>query len=259
MSGFLFSNIIFGPVNSRRLGLSLGVNLLPVNSKLCNFNCIYCECGLTHKGIEEQKNIPSRNTVRNNLESSLIRLRETGKLPDSITFAGNGEPTLHPDFASIIDDTMELRSSISPNTEISVLTNATTAGNNIIINALKKVDKNIMKLDAGTQVMFETINRCKSGVTLSDIVKNMTVFDGKLIVQSLFVRGNFRGAYIDNTITAEINEWLKHLARIRPENVMIYPIARETPLEGLEKISKEELNTISSKVHEIGLNAEVYY
>lgn len=258
MSGFLFNDIIFGPVNSRRLGVSLGINLLPVSGKLCNYNCIYCECGLTHDISKISSKIPSREKIKRALEFSFINMKQKGEKPDSITFAGNGEPTLHPEFAEIIDDVINFRNMFLPDTKISVLTNATTAANPLIFSALMKADSNIMKLDAGTEEMYQKINRCRTGIKLSDIVENLLRFNGNLIVQTLFIKGDFKGQYIDNTTLSEINPWLGYLQKITPKSVMIYPIARATPLKGLEKVKFDELKKIADKVKAIGLKAEVY-
>jgi len=257
--GFLFNNIIFGPVNSRRFGISLGINLLPRNNKLCNYNCIYCECGLTPEdSIIAEKRLPDKDEVKRDLEVSLIGMLNNNLPIDSITFAGNGEPTLHPQFLDIVDEVIELRNKYYPSTKVSVLTNATTAGNPNIMSALMKVDQNVMKLDVGTEEMYTLINRCRWDIKLSDIVSYLIRFNGKLIVQSLFLRGEVNGKIIDNTLSSEIEKWLIHLDKIRPAKVMIYSIARATPLAGIRQVPLQELQLIAEKVDNIGIKAEVY-
>jgi len=259
MSGFLFNDVIFGPVNSRRLGSSLGINLLPVTGKLCNFNCIYCECGLTSNNISQLiDKVPLRERVKNALETSLLKIKNEGTKLDSITFAGNGEPTLHPEFANIMDDVLFLRNTILPETKISILTNSTTSGKPDIFNALLKADQNIMKLDAGTEKMFRAINRCKIDITLEDIVKNLVNFKGNLIVQSLFLRVKINGRIIDNTDSSEIEAWLNNIIKIKPKMLMLYPIARGTPINGIEKINFDELNKIAIKANNLCIKTRVY-
>lgn len=256
MPGFLFGDLIFGPVFSRRLGISLGINLLPTDSKYCNFNCIYCECGWTENGTKLV--LPKREILKKQLEEKLRELHGTENQPQSITFAGNGEPTTHPDFAGIIDDTIELRDKFAPGSIISVLSNGSMLHKKSVADALKKVDKNILKLDAGTESTFQAINQPLGGLTLEKTVKKMLGFEGKLIIQTLFVRGKYNGKIIDNTTENELAEWLKIIEKIKPQSVMIYPIDRETPAAGLEKISKKELQAIAKKVEALGIVAEVF-
>lgn len=259
MAGFLFDELIFGPVYSRRLGVSLGINLLPVNNKYCNFNCVYCECGWTdlQKGVKIV--LPKRDNFKTQLENKLKELHGTVNEPDSITFAGNGEPTIHPDFAKIINDTIEARNNFAPKAAISILSNASMLHKPSVVEALKKVDKNILKLDTGIESTFQTINQASGKLTLDKIIKNIKLFDGKVIIQTLFVRGEYNGKVIDNTTDAEIDAWLKVVVDINPEYVMIYPIERGTAAKDLEKISEDELNVISDKVEALGINTKVYF
>jgi wyosine [tRNA(Phe)-imidazoG37] synthetase (radical SAM superfamily) len=256
---FLFDKVIFGPVHSRRLGVSLGINLLPTGYKYCSFNCIYCECGWTKIDIIDKIIFPPAIVVKQFLEKKLREMLENNELPDAISFAGNGEPTLHPDFPEIIDFTIELRNKYSPESKIAVLSNATMLHIPAVVETLEKVDQNILKLDAGTEETYKQINNSLVSITLEEIVNNLKQFKKNLIIQSLFVRGDYKGKRIDNTSEKEINLWLKHLKELKPELVMIYPIARATPAKGLEKISLKKLEAIAEKVREIGLNAEVYY
>ncbi len=259
MAGFLFDELIFGPVYSRRLGVSLGINLLPVNNKYCNFNCVYCECGWTdlQKGVKIV--LPKRDNFKSQLENKLKELHGTVNEPDSITFAGNGEPTIHPDFAKIINDTIEARDKYAPKAAISILSNASMLHKLSVVEALKKVDKNILKLDTGIESTFQTINQASGKLTLDKVIKNIKLFDGKVIIQTLFVRGEYNGKVIDNTSDTEIDAWLKVVVDINPEYVMIYPIERGTAAKGLEKISEDELKVISDKVEAMGINTKVYF
>jgi wyosine [tRNA(Phe)-imidazoG37] synthetase (radical SAM superfamily) len=258
MSGFLFDELIFGPVFSRRLGVSLGINLLPIDNKYCNFNCIYCECGWTNKDKGVKIVLPKRDNFKSKLENKLKELQGTVNEPDAITFAGNGEPTIHPRFAEIIDDTIEARNRFAPRAAISILSNASMLHKPKVTEALKKVDKNILKLDTAIESTFHNINQALGGITLSKIIDGLLSFDGKLIIQTLFFRGEYNGQFIDNTTTKEIEAWLTVLEKINPEYVMIYPIDRGTPAKNLEKISENELNTIAKRVEARGILAKVY-
>lgn len=258
MSGFLFDELIFGPVHSRRLGVSLGINLLPTDNKYCNFNCIYCECGWTKSSKGLKIVLPKRDNYKERLEEKLKNLQGTVNEPDAITFAGNGEPTIHPKFAEIIDDTIEARDKYAPNAAISILSNASMLHKNSVTEALKKVDNNILKLDSAIEDSFIKINQSASGITLKKIMEGLLAFDGKLIIQTLFFRGEYNGNYIDNTTDEEIEAWIKALKMIKPEYVMLYPIDRGTPAKGLEKISEEELETIAQKAEAEGIATKVY-
>ncbi len=258
MATFLFDELIFGPVKSRRLGVSLGINLLPVDNKYCTFNCVYCECGWTE--LKDKKIIlPKRSEFKQKLETKLKELQGTENEPDAITFAGNGEPTIHPDFDAIIDDTIAARDAFAPKAKISVLSNASQLHKKRVKEALKKVDKNIQKLDAGTNEMFQRINQPLGDLSLSQIVDKLLSFQGKLIIQTLFIRGNYNGKPIDNTTEEEISSWLEIIKKVNPEYVMIYPIDRDTPAKNLIKIQKEELDKIAERVNEAGIKTEVYY
>ena len=256
---FLFHDIVFGPVKSRRLGVSLGVNLLPAEAKYCTFNCIYCECGWTHEKIQGENKLPTRELVRDRLEEKLKSMNELGMRPDAITFAGNGEPTIHPQFPEIFEDAIQLKDQYFPEANVSVLSNASTLDKPAVFQALKKSGNNILKLDAGTENMFRLINGPRSGITLHSIVEKLKEFKGELIIQTLFLRGNLDGKKIDNTAEPEISRWLEHIRDIAPKYVMIYPIDRETPLESLEKISFAELGKIADRVEKLGIKAQVYY
>ena len=258
MATFLFDKIIFGPVKSRRLGVSLGINLLPVKRKICNFNCIYCECGWT-KNIEEPVNkLPGREEVYLALDMKLSEMKEKGQIPDVITYAGNGEPTLHPAFPGIIDDSIILRNKYFPNTRIAVLSNATTITKPKIKEALLKVDQNILKLDSALDSTIQIHNQPRVNIKASELIENLAGFNGKVIIQTLFLRGTHNGKVVDNTTPAEIGAWLKAIERINPSEVMIYTISRDTP-EGaaLIKVSLIELKGIATLVNSIGIRTTV--
>jgi wyosine [tRNA(Phe)-imidazoG37] synthetase (radical SAM superfamily) len=258
MATFLFDEIIFGPVRSRRLGVSLGINLLPTKRKICNFNCIYCECGWTQDIEKAVSHLPGREEVYNALDSKLSELIKKNIIPDVITYAGNGEPTLHPDFPGIIDDSIILRDKYFKKTRIAVLSNATTISNPLIKNALLKVDQNILKLDSAFDSTIKIHNQPRVNVNVEELINNLIGFDGKLIIQTLFLRGIHNGKVVDNTTRVEIREWLKALERIKPSEVMIYTISRDTP-EGarLKKVPLNELKEIAALVESIGIRTQV--
>jgi wyosine [tRNA(Phe)-imidazoG37] synthetase (radical SAM superfamily) len=258
MSGILFDEIIFGPVKSRRFGVSLGINLLPLDSKLCSFDCIYCECGLT--GHEKNHRIALYKTdqILSSLESRFKALIGSHLEPDSVTFAGNGEPTMHPDFGIIMNGVISLRNEYFPRAKITVLSNATMLNRDHVKEALLKADNNVLKLDAGTNTVFQRINRPLNRITLEEVVERLVDFRGDLTIQTLFLRGIINGVAIDNTIDPEVSAWLGHLSRINPKLVMLYPIDRQTPFATLEKISPAELESLAMRVKAIGLRAEVY-
>ncbi len=256
---FLFDEIVFGPVKSRRFGVSLGMNLLPVNYKYCTFNCIYCECGWTFKNNAEKIKLPTREDIRQELEKRLLEMKAKGTAPDNITFAGNGEPTVHPKFAGIIDDTIALRDNFFPNAEITVLSNSTLLHKKSVFDALNKVDNNVLKLDSAITKTFKDLNLPAPGITLDSIVENIKKFDGNHVIQTLFIRGYHNGEFIDNTTNKEVDAWLKLLDVIKPKYVMLYPIERDTAAESLEKISLQELEGIAEKVEKIGIKTKLYY
>lgn len=258
MPTFLFDKIVFGPVKSRRLGVSLGINLLPSTKKVCNFNCIYCECGWT--GVSEIKGekLPSRKEVYEALDKKLSAMKEKGQAPDVITYAGNGEPTLHPEFPGIIDDSIKLRDKYFPEAKIAVLSNSTVITRLEIKKALLKVDQNILKLDSAFDLTVKIHNQPRVNIEVEKLIKGLRDFKGQLIIQTLFLRGTFKGKNIDNTTPEEIGAWLKALKKIRPSEVMIYTISRDTPEGGdLKKVPLAELNRIAALVNELGIETQV--
>lgn len=259
MGTFLFNSIVFGPVKSRRLGSSLGINLMPVNKKVCNFNCIYCECGLSHSENIEGSKIPDKKSVIIELETKIIELIKNNIKVDTITFAGNGEPTLHPNFPEILMETILIKEKYLPESQVAVLTNGTMLDNDNIVEALRKISLNIIKLDSADINTINILNRPFKSFSLENLINNLKKFNGQLIIQSLFVRGFVNGQKIDNTTDYEIVKLINVMKDIKPKYVMVYSISRHTPIETLEKISYIELNEIAKKFIESGINTKIYY
>lgn len=252
----LYDNIIFGPIRSRRLGLSLGVNLLPIDSKLCSFDCIYCECGWNdeHPG---KRRFNAREDVRAMLDETLQKMVAQGTPPDVITFAGNGEPTLHPDFESIIEDTIALRDKHCPGAKVSVLSNATQIHREDVRRALLRVDNNILKLDSAFDATVQLMNKPQGAYTVARTVELLKAFEGNLIVQTMFLRGEYLGQRVDNTTEEEVSAWLRLVEEIRPKQVMVYSLDRDTPCQTLEKVEKDELRGIAERVEALGVACSV--
>ena len=252
----LYDNIIFGPIRSRRLGLSLGVNLLPIESKLCSFDCIYCECGWNdeHPG---KRRFNAREDVSAMLEDTLQKMVANGTPPDVITFAGNGEPTMHPDFEQIIDDTIALRDKHCPNAKVSVLSNATQIHREDVRRALLRVDNNILKLDSAFDETVQLVNKPQGAYTVARTVELLKAFEGNFILQTMFLRGEYLGKRVDNTTEEEVAAWLKLVEEMRPKQVMVYSLDRDTPCQTLEKVEKEELRKIAARVEALGIICSV--
>ncbi len=258
MSGILWDDLVFGPIKSRRLGNSLGVNLLPGNNKICTFNCVYCECGWGDSPKQLSLNFHNKKDILIALENKLKELKFNDFVLNSITFAGNGEPTMHPDFADIVDEVIKLRKQYFPETIITCLSNSTMIGDESIRNALLKLDNPWMKLDAGSQRMFQLINQSFDKIKIKDVVENLQKMSGEISIQTLMLRGIIDGEAIDNTQGEELDLWISHLLKIKPIRVILYPIDRETPLSKIEKISKDELESIANKLRLIGLETLVF-
>ncbi len=257
MATFLFGQIIFGPVKSRRLGNSLGINLLPVEKKYCDFNCIYCECGCSDETDMQDIRLPENEEVTQYLERKLIDLKSHDDLIDAITFAGNGEPTLHPEFEGIINETIRLRDHYFPNAQVAVLSNASNIVNISVFRALNKVDQSILKLDAGTEKTCRLINRPAENYDFDEIIYNLKQFKGNLIIQSLFFKGYYKGHYIDNSQPKELERWLLLINEIKPRKVMIYTFARDTAVSELQKLSFDELKKIAEKVEKLNIKTQI--
>ncbi len=253
----LFETLVFGPIKSRRLGKSLGINLMPEIGKICSFDCIYCECGWNPEN-KENSGIPRKDVFEQTLEKRLQELKGTADEPDSITFSGNGEPTLHPDFVEIIDITLRLRDLYIPNAKISVLTNGTMLHKKEIFNAISKTDNNIIKIDGGTYETIKAINKPNVNLDLENYINILQEFKGNLTIQTCFLRGEHNGVKIDNTTEKEISLWMEHIKKINPKKTMIYAIDRETPEKNLEKISLEELEQIAEPLRQLGFDVACY-
>ena len=254
---FLVEPLIFGPIKSRRLGKSLGINLLPEFGKICSFNCIYCECGWNPEN-KENSGIPKKVVFEQTLEKRLQELKGTADEPDSITFSGNGEPTLHPDFVEIINITLRLRDLYVPHAKISVLTNGTMLHKKEIFDAISKVDNNIIKIDGGTYETIELINKPNVNFDLEKYIDILQEYKGNLIIQTCLLRGEHNGVKIDNTTEEEISLWVEHIKKINPRKTMIYAIDRETPEKNLEKISQYELEKIAERLRQFGFVVECF-
>ena len=252
----LFDQIIFGPIHSRRLGLSLGVNLLPIDAKICSFNCIYCECGFNTTMHDSP--IPTRNQVRETLDAKLHEMVAEGQIPDVITFAGNGEPTLHAEFEGIIDDTIALRNTYCPTAKVSVLSNSTRIHKPHIFAALNKVDNNILKFDSAIDRTMKLMDQpVGKHINVAWFIEHLKKFEGRLIIQTMFLRGEVQGEKLDNTTDEEVEAWIQALEQIRPQQVMIYSLDREAPTKNLQKVNVDELNIIAEKVRAKGFDVSV--
>lgn len=255
----LYSSPIFGPIHSRRLGISLGINLLPSDGKCCSFDCIYCECGTNRQRVAHQP-MPSRNQVSQALRQRLITMRDEGTPPDVLTFAGNGEPTLHPDFRHIVDDVLALRDEFFPKAKVSVLTNATQIVRPEVFDALSRVDNNILKLDTVNPQYISIVDRPVSTTyDVSKIVEAMQRFGKQCIIQTMFMQGTMGDHDVDNTTDAYVLPWLEAVQNIAPREVMIYTIDRETPISTLRKATHQQLDHIASMVRERGIECQVSY
>lgn len=257
MPTFLFDEIIFGPVTSRRLGVSLGINLLPTNRKVCSFDCIYCECGFNPGKGAPAPILPTREEVYDHLAAKLQQMASQQRLPDVITFAGNGEPTLHPHFPGIIDDTIVLRQQYCPQARIAVLSNATRIHSPAVFDALLKVDDNIQKLDAGIEETVRLLDRPQGYFDLAETVRHLQRFRGQVTIQTLFVSGSFNSLPVDNSTDEEVSAWLQLIQKIAPKEVMVYTIARDTPIDTLVKVAPKRLHEIADKVRSIGYQVQI--
>lgn len=258
MSTVIYPSPIFGPVHSRRLGVSLGINLLPEDGKVCSFDCIYCECGF-NKDRRPTKTLPSRHEVFEALESRLKDMKANGPKPDVLTFAGNGEPTMHPEFPEIIDDVRMLRDRYFPEAKISVLSNATQILKPRVFEALKKVDNNILKLDTVNPDYIQEVDRPNGHYNVEAIIDKLKAFEGKVIIQTMFMKGTMNGRDVSNLSDGFVQPWLKAVKDIAPEKVMIYTIDRETPDHYLKKASHEELDHIVDLLKKEGIEATASY
>jgi wyosine [tRNA(Phe)-imidazoG37] synthetase (radical SAM superfamily) len=258
MSTIIYPSPIFGPIHSRRLGISLGINLMPADGKLCSFDCIYCECGFNadHRPTLPR---PTRDEVAAKLEQTLQRMTAEGQLPDVLTFAGNGEPTCHPHFAEIIGDTIRLRNQYCPQAKVCVLSNSTMIHRQSVHDALMLVDDNILKLDTVNPQYINKVDRPNGHYDVQTIIDRMKAFNGHIIIQTMFMRGQYQGESVDNTSEQYVAPWLDVVKQINPQQVMVYTIDRETPAHGLEKASREQLDAIRDRVIAAGIPCTASY
>ena len=254
----IYPSPIFGPVHSRRLGVSLGINLLPSDGKCCSFDCIYCECGF-NKDHRPTLPMPEREEVAQKLEAKLQEMQAEGQLPDVLTFAGNGEPTSHPHFAEIIDDTIRLRDQYCPKAKVCVLSNSTFIHRQQVHDALMRVDDNILKLDTIDPIYINKVDRPNGTYDVKTIIERMKAFNGHIIIQTMFMRGECNGVSVDNTGEEFVGPWLDAVKSIRPQPVMVYTIDRETPAQGLEKATREQLDAIRDRVIAAGILCTASY
>ena len=254
----LFSSIVYGPIRSRRLGVSLGVNLMPTDAKLCSFDCVYCECGWNRPVSHPQ--LPTREQVRDALLSYLSTLDSSSNslTPDVITFSGNGEPTLHPDFLGIIQDTCALRDTYCPNAKVSVLSNSTQLMREDVVEGLRLCDNRILKLDSAINSTMRLIDKpVNPQLSVEQIMDRLSLFEGDFTLQTCFLKGDYNGQIIDNTTSEELDAWYKAVDTLRPKQVMIYVIDRETPLKTLSKISADKMHAIAQPLRDKGIDVIV--
>ncbi len=248
MQTVLFHSTIFGPIHSRRLGSSLGINLMPADGKVCSFDCLYCEAGFNAQG-PGKAGLPSRTEVARLLEEKLQQMKKSGEPLDVITFSGNGEPTLHPDFAGVIDDTIRLRDRYFPTVKISVLTNSTRIGDNQVADALRRIDNNILKLDSAIDGTVQRLDRPNSpDYSVERVISELSQFKETGIIQTMLLRGEHDGNTIDNTTETEISALIDAYRQIRPRSIMLYSIDRKTPAERLHKVEADELKAIADRI-----------
>ena len=249
----LFNSIVYGPIRSRRLGVSLGVNLMPTTAKLCTFDCVYCECGWNQPILHPT--LPTRDEVREALRTQLSAHQSQ---LDVITFSGNGEPTLHPDFLGIIEDTCALRDEYCPKAKVSVLSNSTQLGRKDVVEALRLCDNRILKLDSAIDTTMRLVDKpVNAQLTVGQVVEWLKVFDGDFTLQTCFLRGVYEGQVIDNTTDEELKAWYDIVDTLRPKQVMIYVIDRETPLKTLEKIPADKMEEIAAPLRKKGIDIVV--
>lgn len=257
MQTVLFHSTIFGPVNSRRLGVSLGVNLSPDDGKVCSFDCLYCEAGYNAQG-PGTTGLPSREVVNSQLRERLEAMRADGQRLDVITFSGNGEPTMHPDFEGIVDDTLALRDCFFPQAKVSVLSNSTRLDRDSVVRALARVDNNIVKLDSAIESTMRLLDRPVSpSFTVVKAIDGIRRFNGDCIVQTMLTRGEHDGVRVDNTTAAETDALVEAYRRIMPREVMLYSIDRKTPEQSLERVGRDELEVLAVRVRALGIEVQV--
>lgn len=249
--------VVYGPVQSRRLGRSLGLNVLPDEIKACSLDCSYCQYGWTGiraaKGDRFASFLPTRDRVRTELEAALVELEAAGTPPDTLTFSGNGEATLHPDFAGLVEDAVALRDRYAPRCRTAILSNATTVHLPAVREALGRLDDAVLKLDAGTEEMFKRLNRPAAGIRFAAILEGLKAMGGGCVLQSLFVTGS-----CDNSAPDEVAAWLEAVREIAPRSVQVYTLDRGPADASLRPVPRPRLDAIARAVREAGVEAEVF-
>ena len=258
MSTIIYDSPIFGPIQSRRLGISLGINLLPKGGKFCSFDCIYCECGLNNE--RRTKNpLPTADEVVEALEAKLQELGAEDIVPDVLTFAGNGEPTLHPDFPEIVDRVKQVRDIYCPSAKMSILSNATQIRRPEVREALMNFDNNILKLDTVCPQYIEIVDQPQGHYNVEEQIQCLEQFRGHCIIQTMLMQGTYKGFDLNNTTEAYIAPYIEALQRIKPKAVMLYTLDRETPVAGLQKADADIMNAIAERIRELGIEVSVSY
>lgn len=254
----MFHSTVFGPIHSRRLGVSLGVNLMPNDGKVCSFDCLYCEAGFNSQG-KGSTGLPTREAVKSELEAKLRDMQSKNEPLNVITFSGNGEPTLHPEFPGVVEDILILRDKYYPEAKVSVLTNSTRIFDSGVAEALKKVDNNILKLDSAVESTMRLIDRPASKeFTVARLIEGLKQFSGTGIIQTMILRGTHDGKVVDNTTPEEIEALIKAYQEIKPKEVMIYSLDRSTPEENLKKVERSELDKIAAQIQSAGIKVQDY-
>ena len=243
---------VFGPIHSRRLGSSLGINLLPRRGKVCTFDCIYCECGWNADGRGDQV-LPTAAEVRSALEDKLAECLLDGTPIDSITFSGDGEPTLNPEFPRIIDDTLRLRDAYYPGAKVSVLSNASRVHVPEIAAALARVDNPILKIDAPTDELIARIDRPAPGYRLERVLEALRGFHGNFVLQTMFLRS----PDFDSSSPEVLEGWMDIVRELRPRKVRVYTIDRPTPAQGLEKFTVAQMRALVQPLIDEGFDIDI--
>ena len=258
MSTIIYDSPVFGPIHSRRLGISLGINLLPKGGKVCSFDCIYCECGL-NKERRTKNPLPTADEVVEGLQSKLLSMKQEGIVPDVLTFAGNGEPTLHPHFPEIVDRVREVRDKECPSAKMSILSNATQIRRPEIREALLQFDNNILKLDTVSPIYINNVDRPQGHYDVEEQIACLALFQGKCVIQTMLMQGSYAGFSLDNTTEEYVVPYLEALKRIKPRAVMLYTLDRETPVSGLAKAPRQAMEAIAARIRALDIEVSISY
>jgi wyosine [tRNA(Phe)-imidazoG37] synthetase (radical SAM superfamily) len=248
----LQKNIVYGPVNSRRLGRSLGINILPAGKKICTFNCLYCQYGWTDydmvKNVQKE-DFPGTEMIISSVEEALAGL---GEPPAYLTFSGNGEATIHPDFPEIVDGLIKLRNRTAPGSKTAILSNSTLADNENVRKALAKLDARIMKLDAGSQAVFASYNDPMDDIILDSIT------DALMLLKDVTIQSLFTGGLLGNYSQSTVDDWIAKIKKIKPVSVQIYTLDRGTPSLSISRLDTADLNKIKLLLDKENIKSEVF-